>query len=94
MQPQLHLRSRACLLVACIHASVTIRTPAQGRAVRLLTHPLAAMYILPWLICVFRAGDADAYGTIADCYTDLDQFEQAASYYDRYIQSMNKDGPV
>jgi hypothetical protein len=40
------------------------------------------------------AGDADAYGTIADCYTDLDQFEQAASYYDKYIQCMNRDGPV
>jgi len=40
------------------------------------------------------AGDADAYGTIADCYTDLDQFEQAAAFYDKYIQSMNRDGPV
>jgi hypothetical protein len=40
------------------------------------------------------AGDADAYGTIADCYTDLDMFEQAADYYDKYIQCMNKDGPV
>eukprot|EP00879_Flechtneria_rotunda_P011083 GHRR01011580.1.p2 GENE.GHRR01011580.1~~GHRR01011580.1.p2 ORF type:complete len:130 (+),score=49.78 GHRR01011580.1:1789-2178(+) len=39
-------------------------------------------------------GDADAYGTIADCYTDLDEFEKAAAYYDKYIQSMNKDGPV
>jgi len=39
-------------------------------------------------------GDADAYGTIADCYTDLDQFEQAAQFYDKYIQSMNRDGPV
>jgi hypothetical protein len=40
------------------------------------------------------AGDADAYGTIADCYTDLDMFEQAAEYYDKYIQAMNRDGPV
>lgn len=39
-------------------------------------------------------GDADAYGTIADCYTDLDMFEQAAEYYDKYIQAMNRDGPV
>jgi hypothetical protein len=39
-----------------------------------------------------HTGDADAYGTIADCYTDLDQFEQAAAYYDKYINSMN--GPV
>ncbi|WIA15256.1 hypothetical protein OEZ85_001928 [Tetradesmus obliquus] len=39
-------------------------------------------------------GDADAYGTIADCYTDLDEFEKAAAYYDKYIQCMAKDGPV
>jgi hypothetical protein len=32
------------------------------------------------------AGDADAYGTIADCYTDLDEFEKAAAFYDKYIQ--------
>lgn len=55
--------------------------------------------LVPWLTNNFRlwrdvAGDADAYGTIADCYTDLDMFEQAADYYDKYIQCMNKDGPV
>ena len=38
-------------------------------------------------------GDADAYGTIADCYTDLGEFEKAAVYYDKYIERM-KDGPV
>lgn len=37
-------------------------------------------------MCCCRAGDADAYGTIADCYTDLDEFEKAAAYYDKYIQ--------
>eukprot|EP00877_Chromochloris_zofingiensis_P008539 jgi/Chrzof1/3939/Cz13g14070.t1 len=39
-------------------------------------------------------GDADAYGTIADCYTDLGEFEKAAEFYDKYIDSMNKEGPV
>ena len=39
-------------------------------------------------------GDADAYGTIADCYTDLGEFEKAAEWYDRYIDRMNRDGPV
>ncbi len=39
-------------------------------------------------------GDADAYGTIADCFTDLGEFEKAAMFYDKYIEAMNKDGPV
>lgn len=39
-------------------------------------------------------GDADAYGTIADCYTDLGDFERAAEFYDKYISCMNKGGPV
>lgn len=39
-------------------------------------------------------GDADAYGTIADCYTDMGEFEKAAKYYDKYIDTMNRDGPV
>ncbi len=40
------------------------------------------------------AGDADAYGVIADCFTDLGEFEKAAAFYDRYIDAMSKDGPV
>lgn len=39
-------------------------------------------------------GDADAYGTIADCYTDMGEFEKAAKFYDKYIERMNRDGPV
>jgi tetratricopeptide (TPR) repeat protein len=39
-------------------------------------------------------GDADAYGTIADVYTDLGEFEKAGEFYDRYIDRMAKDGPV
>ena len=41
-----------------------------------------------------HVGDADAYGTIADIYTDMGQFEKAAEYYDRYIAQMSQDGPV
>jgi pentatricopeptide repeat protein len=33
-------------------------------------------------------GDADAYGVIADCYTDLGEFEKAAEMYDKYIAAM------
>ncbi|GBF92346.1 hypothetical protein Rsub_05548 [Raphidocelis subcapitata] len=37
-------------------------------------------------------GDADAYGTIADCWTELGDFEAAAVNYDKYIRIMNTDG--
>lgn len=39
-------------------------------------------------------GDADAFGTIADVYTEMGNFERAAEYYDKYIAQMNTDGPV
>ncbi|PNH02463.1 Protein FLUORESCENT IN BLUE LIGHT, chloroplastic, partial [Tetrabaena socialis] len=39
-------------------------------------------------------GDADAYGTMADCYTDMGEFEKAAAFYDKYIERMNRDGPI
>jgi hypothetical protein len=28
---------------------------------------------------------------IADCYTDLGEFEAAATNYDKYIEAMNKN---
>lgn len=34
------------------------------------------------------------YGVIADCYTELGDFEAAALNYDKYITKMNTDGPV
>jgi tetratricopeptide (TPR) repeat protein len=37
-------------------------------------------------------GDADAYGSIADIYADMGQFEKAAKYYDQYINKMQEDG--
>ena len=41
-----------------------------------------------------HVGDADAYGTIADIYTEMGEFERAAHFYDKYISCMSKDGPV
>lgn len=41
-----------------------------------------------------HVGDADAYGTIADIYTDMGDFDKAAEYYDKYISQMDVDGPV
>ena len=41
-----------------------------------------------------HVGDADAYGVIADIYTDLNDFDQAAIYYDRYIETMTTEGSV
>lgn len=41
-----------------------------------------------------HVGDADAYGVIADIYTDIGEFEKAAEYYDKYISQMNTDGPI
>eukprot|EP01023_Acetabularia_acetabulum_P024747 TRINITY_DN2380_c0_g2_i1.p1 TRINITY_DN2380_c0_g2~~TRINITY_DN2380_c0_g2_i1.p1 ORF type:complete len:346 (-),score=64.70 TRINITY_DN2380_c0_g2_i1:179-1159(-) len=38
-------------------------------------------------------GDADAYGSMADIYAELNDFEKAAVYYDKYIFRMT-DGSV
>eukprot|EP01025_Chloroclados_australasicus_P036030 TRINITY_DN3665_c0_g1_i1.p1 TRINITY_DN3665_c0_g1~~TRINITY_DN3665_c0_g1_i1.p1 ORF type:complete len:328 (+),score=48.03 TRINITY_DN3665_c0_g1_i1:115-1098(+) len=38
-------------------------------------------------------GDADAYGSMADIYAELNDFEKAAAYYDKYIFRMT-DGSV
>lgn len=37
-------------------------------------------------------GDADAYGSIADIYADMGEFEKAATFYDSYINKMQEDG--
>lgn len=31
-------------------------------------------------------GDADAYGTAADCYSDLGKTDKAKEYYNKYIE--------
>ncbi|CAI5525171.1 unnamed protein product [Closterium sp. Naga37s-1] len=38
-----------------------------------------------------HAGDTEAYGAIADCYTEIGDLENAAKYYDRYISRMESD---
>ncbi len=37
-------------------------------------------------------GDADAYGSIADIYADMNDFDNAAKYYDLYLEEMRKLG--
>ncbi|CAM8955913.1 unnamed protein product [Rhodiola kirilowii] len=38
-----------------------------------------------------NSGSIDAYGAIADCYTELGDLEQAAKFYDGYIQRLQAD---
>ena len=63
-------------------------------AARLLGQNRAAIKNLERVLEISRemqefTGDADAYGTIADCYTDMGEFERAAQFYDKYISCMN-----
>lgn len=37
------------------------------------------------------SGSTEAYGAIADCYTELGDLEQAAKYYDQYIARLETD---
>ena len=37
-----------------------------------------------------HVGDVDAYGSIADIYTELGNFDKAVEYYDLYIAGMNE----
>lgn len=36
-----------------------------------------------------HSGDTDAYGAIADCYTEIGDITCAAKYYDRYIERLD-----
>ncbi|XP_020110148.1 protein FLUORESCENT IN BLUE LIGHT, chloroplastic-like [Ananas comosus] len=36
------------------------------------------------------SGSTEAYGAIADCYTELGDLERAAKFYDRYISRLDK----
>eukprot|EP00475_Leptophrys_vorax_P003801 TRINITY_DN12219_c0_g1_i1.p1 TRINITY_DN12219_c0_g1~~TRINITY_DN12219_c0_g1_i1.p1 ORF type:complete len:174 (+),score=8.79 TRINITY_DN12219_c0_g1_i1:36-524(+) len=38
-----------------------------------------------------HSGDTEAYGAIADCYTELGDMEKAAFFYDRYISRLEQD---
>lgn len=37
------------------------------------------------------SGNTEAYGAIADCYTELGDLEQAAKFYDKYIARLESD---
>jgi hypothetical protein len=37
------------------------------------------------------AGVTEAYGTIADCYTELGELEKSGEYYDKYIARLQND---
>ncbi|XP_068659121.1 protein FLUORESCENT IN BLUE LIGHT, chloroplastic-like isoform X2 [Aristolochia californica] len=37
------------------------------------------------------SGNTEAYGAIADCYTELGDLEQAGKFYDRYISRLETD---
>eukprot|EP00471_Norrisiella_sphaerica_P009023 CAMPEP_0184504082 /NCGR_PEP_ID=MMETSP0113_2-20130426/52142_1 /TAXON_ID=91329 /ORGANISM="Norrisiella sphaerica, Strain BC52" /LENGTH=342 /DNA_ID=CAMNT_0026893697 /DNA_START=10 /DNA_END=1038 /DNA_ORIENTATION=- len=38
-----------------------------------------------------KTGLGDAYGVLADIYTEIDEYEKAATYYDKYIEAINDD---
>lgn len=37
------------------------------------------------------SGNSEAFGAIADCYTELGDLEKAGEYYDKYIAMLEKD---
>lgn len=37
------------------------------------------------------SGNTEAYGAIADCYTELGDLESAGKYYDNYIARLEQD---
>jgi tetratricopeptide (TPR) repeat protein len=37
------------------------------------------------------AGVTEAYGTIADCYTELGELEKSGEFYDKYIARLQND---
>lgn len=38
-----------------------------------------------------HSGNTEAYGAIADCYTELGDLESAGKFYDQYIGRLEKD---
>ena len=37
------------------------------------------------------SGNTEAYGAIADCYTELGDLERAGQFYDKYIARLEQD---
>lgn len=92
---------KALMLARGLHDKTQERRAVRGLAAsaRLLGEYRAAIKHLECVLEISdgmddHVGDSDAYGTIADIYTELGEFEKAAEYYDKYISRMNTDGPV
>lgn len=37
------------------------------------------------------SGSTEAYGAIADCYTEIGDLERAGKFYDKYISRLESD---
>jgi tetratricopeptide (TPR) repeat protein len=92
---------KALMLAKSLGDKVRQRRAVRGLAAssRLSGHGNSAIKYLLQVLDISKeigdyVGDADAFGTIADIYTDMGEFEKAAEYYDRYIRAMSSDGPV
>jgi len=92
---------KALMLAKSLGDKVRQRRAVRGLAAssRLSGHGNSAIKYLLQVLDISKeigdyVGDADAYGTIADIYTDMGEFEKAAEYYDKYIRAMSSDGPV
>lgn len=87
---------KALMLSKALSDKIQERRANRGMAasLRLLGQYKQAIKHLERILDISRemrefTGDSDAYGTIADCYTDMGEFEKAAIYYDKYIASMD-----
>lgn len=92
---------KALMLAKCLGDKVRERRAVRGLAAcsRLNGESRAAIKYLCRVLEISKeigdfVGDADAYGTIADIYTDMGEFEKAAENYDKYINAMNEDSVV
>lgn len=92
---------KALMLAKCLANKVQERRAVRGLAAsaRLTSQHRTAIKYLERVLEISReigdnVGDADAYGTIADMYTEIGEFEKAAQYYDLYIGKMASDGSV
>jgi len=99
--PALVRFEKALMLAEAIGDTIHEKRAVRGLAAasRLNGDRRSAIKHLERVLALSRAtrdhvGDADAFGTIADLYTELGAFEKAAEYYDRYISRMATDGPV
>ena len=69
---------------------VKLRLQLQGQHKAAIQHLLRVLEISKEMDDF--VGDADAYGTIADIYTEMGNFDTAAQFYDKYIERMDTEG--